>query len=40
MEYSGAGGKLIHEKYQKQKISWHWFFNGSEKIVDISWFLM
>jgi hypothetical protein len=24
MEYSGAGGKLIHEKNQKQKISWHW----------------
>ncbi len=22
-EYSGAGGKLIHEKNQKQKISWH-----------------
>ncbi len=23
MEYSGAWGKLIHEKNQKQKISWH-----------------
>ncbi len=23
MEYSGAGEKLIHEKNQKQKISWH-----------------
>ncbi len=23
LEYSGAGGKLIHEKNQKQKISWH-----------------
>ncbi len=23
MEYSGAGGKLIHEKIQKQKISWY-----------------
>ncbi len=23
MEYSGARGKLIHEKNQKQKISWH-----------------
>ncbi len=23
MEYSVAGGKLIHEKNQKQKISWH-----------------
>ncbi len=28
MEYSGAGGKLIHEKNQKQKISWHCPFNG------------
>ncbi len=26
-EYSGAGGKLIHEKNQKQKISWHCPFN-------------
>ncbi len=23
MGYSGAGGKLIHEKKQKQKILWH-----------------
>ncbi len=23
MEYSGVGGKLIDEKNQKQKISWH-----------------
>jgi hypothetical protein len=23
MEYSGAEGKLIHEKNQKQKVSWH-----------------
>ncbi len=23
LEYSGAGGKLIHDKNQKQKISWH-----------------
>ncbi len=23
MEYSGAGGKQIHEKNQKQKVSWH-----------------
>ena len=23
MWYSGAGGKLIHEKNRKQKISWH-----------------
>ncbi len=27
MEYSGAGGKLIHEKNQKQKISWFCPFN-------------
>ncbi len=23
MQYSGAGGKLIHQKNQEQKISWH-----------------
>ena len=23
MQYSGAGEKLIHQKNQKQKISWH-----------------
>ena len=23
MDYSVAGGKLIHQKNQKQKISWH-----------------
>ncbi len=27
MGYSGAGGKLIQEKNQKQKISWHCPFN-------------
>ncbi len=27
MGYAGAGGKLIHEKNQKQKISWHCPFN-------------
>ncbi len=27
MGYSGAGGKLIDEKNQKQKISWHCPFN-------------
>ncbi len=26
MGYSGAGGKLIHEKNQRQKISWHYPF--------------
>jgi hypothetical protein len=28
MVYSGAWGKLIHEKNQKQKISWHCPFNA------------
>jgi len=32
MGYSGAGGKLIHEKNQKQKISWHCPFKST---VDI-----
>ncbi len=26
MGYSGAGGKLIHEKNQNQIIPWHWSF--------------
>ncbi len=30
MEYSGAGGKLIHKKNQKQKISWHCPFKGDK----------
>ncbi len=30
MEYSGAGGKLIHQKNKKQKISWHCPFNNTE----------
>ncbi len=29
MEYTGAGGKLIHEKNQKQKSSWHCPFKSS-----------
>ncbi len=29
MEYSGAGGKLVHEKNQKQKISWHYPFKST-----------
>ncbi len=29
MEYSGAGVKLIYEKNQKQKISWHCPFKYS-----------
>ncbi len=28
MQYSGAGGKLIHQKNQKQKILWHCPFKG------------
>ncbi len=28
MGYSGAGGKLMHEKNQKQKLSWHCPFKG------------
>ncbi len=31
MGYSGAGGKLIHEKSQKQKILWHCPFNKTMK---------
>ncbi len=27
MGHSGAGGKLIHKKNPKQKISWHCPFN-------------
>ncbi len=34
MEYSGAGGKLIHEKNQTQKISWHCPFKGSHWMGD------
>ncbi len=36
MEYSGAGGKLIHEKNQKQKISWHCPFKrcGAQDLVS------
>ncbi len=30
MEYYGAGGELIPEKNQKQKISWHCPFKGYE----------
>jgi hypothetical protein len=31
MGYSGAGEKLIHEKNQKQKISWHCPFKPLQK---------
>ncbi len=37
MEYSGAGGKLIHETNQKQKISWHCPFKKSELKEPIQW---
>jgi hypothetical protein len=30
MGYSGAGGKLIHEKNQKQKLLWRCPFNGMD----------
>ncbi len=33
MEDSGAGGKLIHEKNQKQKISWHCPFKSPGYIL-------
>ncbi len=35
MGYSGAGGKLIDEKNQKQKISWHCPFNASLRWLNI-----
>ncbi len=31
MQYSRAGGKLIHQKNQKQKISWHCLFKVANK---------
>ncbi len=34
MEYSGAGGKLIHEKNQKQKISWHCPFKAADRWIS------
>ncbi len=36
MGYSGAGGKLIHEKNQKQKISWHCPFNMQLTIYTVN----
>jgi hypothetical protein len=32
MVYSGAWGKLIHEKNQKSKISWHCPFKENKRI--------
>ncbi len=37
MGYSGAGGKLIHEKNQKQKISRHCPFKGPPCELDRDW---
>ncbi len=40
MEYSGVWGKLIHEKNQKQKISWHCPFKGAQKSIppaSVAW---
>ncbi len=34
MVYSGAWGKLNHEKNQKQKISWHCPFKGGKKTLE------
>ncbi len=36
MEYSGAGGKVIHEKNQKQKISWHCPFKAGAPPVSLA----
>jgi hypothetical protein len=36
MGYSGAGGKLIHKKNQKQKISWHCPFKFTNDMSDSS----
>ncbi len=35
MGYSGAGGKLIDEKNQKRKISWHCPFKRIEGIAHL-----
>ncbi len=35
MVYSGAWGKLIHEKSQKSKISWHCPFNKIHKFSNL-----
>ncbi len=37
MQYCGAGGKLIQEKNQKQKISWHCPFKPHLKIIFKLW---
>ncbi len=35
--HSGAGGKLIHEKNQKSKISWHCPFNLNHHCLALWW---
>ncbi len=40
MVYSGAWGKLIHEKNQKQKISWHCPFKGWLVFALVSMYLL
>ncbi len=39
MQYSGAGGKLIHQKNQKQKISWHCPFKQGLKAADYRFYI-
>ncbi len=40
MDYSGAGGKLIHQKNQKQKISWHCLFNYGIELIQSTFYLL
>ncbi len=37
MVYSGDWGKLIHEKNQQSKISWHCPFNFWKQDQDLHW---
>ncbi len=39
MGYSGAGGKLIHEKNQKQKILWPCLFKWELKTSALTYHL-
>jgi hypothetical protein len=40
MEYFGVGGKLIHEKNQKQKILWHYPFKVPKcEIFDLDFLI-
>jgi hypothetical protein len=40
MEYSGARGKLIYEKNQKQKISWHCPFKNLKIRAQVAAYLI